>query len=133
MAGARGAIGAIFKSIVVARCTVPVEILRGKLLYPRYLVSVRSADPLCAGLALGLFGIKLNTLYVMGMILVISSALLIFEIGRNFELPLPAAMAPAIFFLAESFPSGIFQFCIPIQLCGFDGCGVSDSPVSFSQ
>jgi hypothetical protein len=92
---------------------VPVEILRGKLLFRDIWYQYGPLTPYVQAWALGLFGIKLNVLYVIGMILVITSALLLFEIGRNFELVLPAAMAPAIFFLAESFPSTIFNFVFP--------------------
>jgi hypothetical protein len=92
---------------------VPVEILRGKLLFRDIWYQYGPLTPYVQAGALGLFGINLNVLYVIGMILVICSALLLFEIGRNFELVLPATMAPAIFFLAESFPSSIFNFVFP--------------------
>ena len=64
-------------------------------------------------LAFAFFGINLNVLYMIGMILVISAALLLFEIGRNVQLVLPAAMAPALFLLAESFCHTIFNFIFP--------------------
>jgi hypothetical protein len=92
---------------------VPVDLLRGKLLYRDIWYQYGPLTPYLQALALELFGINLNVLYVIGMILVISSALLLFEIGRNFELVLPAAMAPAIFFLAESFHPSIFNFVFP--------------------
>ncbi|MGA9724143.1 MAG: hypothetical protein WBQ86_16910 [Candidatus Binatus sp.] len=92
---------------------VPVDLLRGKLLYRDIWYQYGPLTPYLQALAFELFGINLNVLWVIGMILVISSALLLFEIGRNFELVLPAAMAPAIFFLAESFPPSIFSFVFP--------------------
>ncbi len=92
---------------------VPVDLLRGKLLYRDIWYQYGPLTPYVQALALELFGINLNVLWVIGMILVISSALLLFEIGRNFELVIPAAMAPAIFFLAESFPPSIFSFVFP--------------------
>ncbi len=92
---------------------VPVEILRGKLLFRDIWYQYGPLTPYVQALAFALFGININVLYVIGMILVISSALLLFEIGRNFQSVLPAAMAPAIFFLVESFRPSLFNFVFP--------------------
>ena len=92
---------------------VPVEVLRGKLLYRDIWYQYGPLTPYVQALAFALFGINLNVLYVLGLILAISAALLLFEIGRNFQLVLPAAMAPALFFLAESFRPSIFNFIFP--------------------
>jgi hypothetical protein len=92
---------------------VPVDILRGKLLFRDIWYQYGPLAPFVEALAFLFFGINLNVLYTIGMILVISSALLLFEIGRNFELILPAAMTPALFFLAESFRPSIFNFIFP--------------------
>jgi hypothetical protein len=92
---------------------VPVDILRGKLLYRDIWYQYGPLAPYVQALAFALFGINLNVLYAIGMILVISAALLLFEIGCNFELVLPAAMAPAMFFLVESFRPTIFNFIFP--------------------
>jgi hypothetical protein len=92
---------------------VPVEILRGKLLFRDIWYQYGPLTPYIQAFAFTLFGPKLNVLYVTGLVLVISSALLLFEIGRNFELKPLAAMAPALFLLAESYHPSIFNFIFP--------------------
>jgi len=92
---------------------VPVDILRGKLLYRDIWYQYGPLTPYIQAFAFELFGINLKVLYLIGMILVISTALLLLEIGRKFELVLPAAMAPPIFFLAESFRPTIMNFIFP--------------------
>jgi hypothetical protein len=92
---------------------VPVAILKGNLIYRDFWYQYGPLPPYLQALAFMIFGINLNTLYVLGMISVVSAALLLFEIGRNFELVLPAAMTPALFFLVESFRPTIFNFIFP--------------------
>jgi hypothetical protein len=92
---------------------VPTDILRGKVLYRDIWYQYGPLPPYVQAMAFALFGINLSTLYALGMILVILAALLLFEIGRNFQLVLPAAMAPALLFLAESFRPSIFNFIFP--------------------
>lgn len=92
---------------------VPVDILRGKLLFRDIWYQYGPLTPYVQALVFDLFGINLNVLYGIGITLVISSALVLFEIGRSFELVIPAAMAPAIFFLAESYRPSIFNFVFP--------------------
>jgi hypothetical protein len=92
---------------------VPFAVLRGKLLFRDISYQYGPLAPYLQALAFALLGVNLNVLYEIGMILVISSALLIFEISRKFEMVLPAAMAPSIFFLAESFHPTIFNFIFP--------------------
>jgi hypothetical protein len=92
---------------------VPTDILRGKVLYRDIWYQYGPIPPYVQALAFALIGINLNTLYAIGLILVIVAALLLFEIGYSFQLALPAAIAPALFFLAESFRPSIFNFIFP--------------------
>ena len=92
---------------------VPVAILRGRLLYRDIMYQYGPLPPYLQALAFALFGINLNVLYLIGMMLVISAALLLFEIGREFHLVIPAAMTAPLFFLAESFRPSIFNFIFP--------------------
>src|SRR5208283_3645674 len=92
---------------------VPVDLLRGKLLFRDIWYQYGPLTPYVQAAAFYLFGPSLNVLYVMGMILVICSALLLFEIGRNFQFSISTAVAPAVFFLSESFRSSIFNFVFP--------------------
>jgi hypothetical protein len=92
---------------------VPVDILRGKLLFRDIWYQYGPLPPYIQALAFAIFGIYLNVLFALGLILVIFSALLLFEITRTLEMVLPAAMLPALFFLAESFRPTIFNFVFP--------------------
>ena len=92
---------------------VPVDILRGKLLYRDIWYQYGPLTPYLQALAFAVFGINLNVLFIIGMILAISAALLLFEIGRDFQLVLPAAIVTPLFFLAESFRPSIFNFIFP--------------------
>lgn len=92
---------------------VPVDLLRGKLLYRDIWYQYGPLPPYAQALAFLIFGINLSVLYAFGLILVTSSSLLLFETAREFELVLPAAMAPAIFLLAESYRPAIFNFIFP--------------------
>ena len=92
---------------------VPVDILRGKLIYRDFWYQYGPLTPYVQALAFALFGTSLNVLYGIGVILLISEALLLFEVGLNFELALPAAMASALFLLVESVRPTLFNFILP--------------------
>jgi len=101
---------------------VPASILQGKLLYRDLWYMYGPLAPYMQALAFRIFGVSLNVLYGLGLTLTITCALLIFEIARQFDLVIPAAAAPAIFFLAESFSPFIFSFVFPYSYSASIAC-----------
>ena len=101
---------------------VPASILQGKLLYRDLWYMYGPLAPYVQALVFRIFGVSLNVLYGLGLTLTISCALLIFEIGRMFDLKAAAAAAPSIFFLAESFNPFIFNFVLPYSYAASMGC-----------
>ena len=101
---------------------VPTSILQGKLLYRDLWYMYGPLAPYVQALAFRVFGVSLNVLYGLGLTLTITCALLIFEISRTFDLVIPAAAAPSIFFLAESFSPFIFSFVFPYSYAASMAC-----------
>jgi hypothetical protein len=92
---------------------VPAAILHGKLLYRDLWYMYGPLAPYLQALAFRIFGISLTVLYLIGLVLTIASALLIFEIARQFDLVMPVTIAPAIFFLSEAYSPFIFNYIFP--------------------
>lgn len=92
---------------------VPASILQGKMLYRDIWYMYGPLAPYFQALLFLIFGIHLNVLYLFGLALTIGSALLIFEISRQFDLGLPACIVSSIFFLSEAFYPFIFNFVFP--------------------
>jgi hypothetical protein len=92
---------------------VPAAIVHGKLLYRDLWYMYGPLAPYLQALAFRIFGTSLTVLYMIGLALTIGSALLIFEITRQFDLPVPATIAPSLFFLSEAYPPFIFNYMFP--------------------
>ncbi len=92
---------------------VPAAILRGKLLFRDLWYMYGPLAPYLQALAFRIFGVSLTVLYVIGLALTIGSALLIFEIARQFDLAIPATTAPSLFFLSEAYSPSIFNYVFP--------------------
>jgi hypothetical protein len=92
---------------------VPAAILQGKLLYRDIWYMYGMLAPYVQALLFHVFGISLTVLYVFGLTLTIGSALLVFEIARQFDLGLSLSVLPSLFFLSEAFYPFIFNFVFP--------------------
>ena len=92
---------------------VPAAILHGKLLYRDLWYMYGPLAPYTQALAFRIFGVSLTVLYLIGLTLTICSALLIFEISRQFDLALPVTLAASIFFLSEAYSPFIFNYIFP--------------------
>jgi hypothetical protein len=92
---------------------VPAAILQGKLLYRDIWYMYGMLAPYVQAFLFHIFGISLTALYVFGLSLTIGSALLVFEIARQFDLGLPLSVLPSLFFLSEAFYPFIFNFVFP--------------------
>jgi hypothetical protein len=92
---------------------VPAAILQGKLLYRDIWYMYGMLAPYVQALLFHVFGISLTVLYVFGLTLTIGSALLVFEIGRQFDLDLSLCVLPSLFFLSEAFYPFIFNYVFP--------------------
>jgi len=92
---------------------VPAAILKGKLLFRDLWYMYGPLAPYLKALLFRIFGIHLTVLYLLGLTLTVGSALLTFEIGRQFNLGVAASLAPPLFFLVEAFYPFIFNFVFP--------------------
>ncbi len=92
---------------------VPAALLQGKLLFRDVWYMYGPLAPYVQALLFLIFGIHLNVLYIFGLALTIGSALLAFEISRQFDLGLPASIVPSLLFLVEAFYPFIFNFVFP--------------------
>jgi hypothetical protein len=92
---------------------VPAALLRGKLLFRDVWYMYGPLAPYAEALLFRIFGIHFTVLYLFGLTLTVGSALLTFEIARQFHLGIPVSLVPALFFLAESYYPFIFNFVFP--------------------
>lgn len=92
---------------------VPAAILKGKLLFRDIWYMYGPLAPYLQALLFRVFGVHLTVLYLFGSALTIGSAILTFEIARQFDLSVGTSLVPALFFLAEAFYPYIFNFVFP--------------------
>jgi Dolichyl-phosphate-mannose-protein mannosyltransferase len=91
---------------------VPVEILRGKLIYRDIFYSYGPLAPYLCALLLGIFGMHLVVLYLFGIAVAITCALLLFELGKMLE-GRAAGLTAALALLFVGVVSGIFNYVLP--------------------
>src|SRR5580658_1562304 len=82
---------------------VPVEILKGKLLFRDLWYMYGPLAPYVKALLFRIFGVQLTVLYVFGLALTIGTALVTFEIARRFRMGIVGSTVPSLFFLFEAF------------------------------
>jgi hypothetical protein len=92
---------------------VPATLLQGKLLFRDVWYTYGPLAPYVQALLFLIFGVHLTVLYLFGLGLTISSALLTFEIAREFRLGVAVSCVPSLFFLSEAFHPFIFNFVYP--------------------
>jgi hypothetical protein len=92
---------------------VPTAILQGKLLYRDIWYMYGMLAPYVQALLFHIFGISFTVLFIFGLVLTVGSALLVFEIARQFDLGLPVSVLPSLFFLSEAFYPFTFNFVFP--------------------
>src|SRR5258707_9464656 len=92
---------------------VPAEILKGKLLFRDLWYMYGPLAPYLKALLFRIFGVHLTVLYIFGLTLTIGTALVTFEIARQFNLGLVISTVPSLFFLVEAFYPFIRNFVFP--------------------
>jgi hypothetical protein len=92
---------------------VPSAILHGKLLYRDLWYMYGPLAPYVKALLFWIFGVHLTVLYLFGLALTLGTALVTFEVARQFKLGLPASVVPSLFFLVEAFYPFIRNFVFP--------------------
>jgi hypothetical protein len=91
---------------------VPVQILRGKLLYRDLWYPYGPLEPYLAAALLALFGQHLNVFYLFGLTLATACALLLFDIGKMLA-GRAVGIAAAVIFLLQGFQAWIFNYIFP--------------------
>jgi hypothetical protein len=91
---------------------VPVEILRGKLLYRDIFYPYGPLAPYVGALLIDIFGPHLVVLYLFGIAVAIGCAMLLLEIGTTLE-GRAAGLTAALALLLMGFAPGIFNFPLP--------------------
>jgi len=92
---------------------VPSEILKGKLLFRDLWYMYGPLAPYLKALLFRFFGVHLTVLYGLGLALTISTAIVIFELARFFNLGTIGSVVPSVFFLTEAFYPFIRNFIFP--------------------
>jgi len=92
---------------------VPAAILKGKLLFRDIWYMYGPLAPYLKALLFRIFGVHLTVLFTLGLTLTIGTALVTFEIARQFNLGLVTSMVPSLFFLVEAFYPFIRNFVFP--------------------
>lgn len=92
---------------------VPAAILKGKLLFRDLWYMYGPLAPYLKALLFRIFGVHLTVLFTLGLTLTIGTALVTFEIARQFNLGLVTSMVPSLFFLVEAFYPFIRNFVFP--------------------
>jgi hypothetical protein len=96
---------------------VPLEILRGKLLYRDMWYPYGPLGPYLAAFLIALFGKHFYVLYLLGFASTIGSALLLFEIGAMLEGSVVGAAA-ALALLFQGFGPSSFNYIFPWSYAG---------------
>lgn len=91
---------------------VPAEILRGKLLYRDLWYPFGPLAPYVEAILLKVFGLHFSVLYAFGLLLTITSALVLFEIGILLE-EARVGLATAVIFVLQGFSASIFNYIFP--------------------
>jgi len=103
---------------------VPVEILRGKLIYRDFFYSYGPLAPYLVALLIGIFGPHLVVLYLLGIVVAIGCAILLFEIGTMLE-GRAAGLAAALGLLFIGFVPGPFNYVLPYSYAATIGLTLS--------
>jgi len=99
---------------------VPAAILNGKMLYRDLWYPYGPLVPYGQAALFRLFGVHLNVLYLCGLSLTISFAMLLYALGRRF-LPPAGAFLVAFCFLVQGFGPGIFNYIFPYSYAAMMG------------
>lgn len=99
---------------------VPAAILNGKMLYRDLWYPYGPLVPYGQAALFRLFGVHLNVLYLCGLSITISFAMLLYALGRRF-LPPAGAFLVAFCFLMQGFGPGIFNYIFPYSYAAMMG------------
>jgi Dolichyl-phosphate-mannose-protein mannosyltransferase len=91
---------------------VPLEILRGKLVYRDFWYPYGPLMPYVEALLVSVFGRHLAVFYLFGLAITIASALLLFELGRTLD-NVAIGMTAALALILQSFEPWAFNFIFP--------------------
>ena len=92
---------------------VPAALLQGKLLYRDIWYQYAPLAPYASAFLFWIFGVHLTVLYIFGLALTVGTALITFEVARQFNLGRVGSAVPSLFFLVEAFYPFIRNFIFP--------------------
>ena len=111
---------------------VPIEILRGKLLYRDLWYRYGPLPPYLQAALIAVFGKNLNVFYLFGLTMTIGCALLLFEIGAILE-GSSVGLAAAMAFLFQGFSPWLFNYIFPYTYAATMGLSLSLLCVLFGE
>ena len=110
---------------------VPAAILQGKLLFRDIWYQYGPLAPYLQASLFWIFGVHLTVLYVFGLALTIGTALVTFEIAKQFKLGRVGSLVPSLFFLVEAFYPFIRNFVFPYSYAASVGAFVGAACLHF--
>jgi hypothetical protein len=99
---------------------VPLEILKGRLLYRDLWYPYGPLAPYVQAAFLLIFGASLTSLYFLGLGLTLTTALLVFALSRRF-VPVEPALVIALFVLLQAVHPGFFNYLFPYSTAAVIG------------
>ncbi len=109
---------------------VPIEILKGRLLYRDFWYSYGPLTPYLQALLVWCFGVHLNTFFVFGLVLTIAITSLMYVLARR-VIPPAAAVVVATVCLNQAFRPFIFNYVFPYSYAAVIGLTFSLFSVFF--
>jgi len=99
---------------------VPIEILKGRMLYRDLWYPYGPLVPYAQALLLWIFGVHLNSFYCAGLVLCLSIAYLLYSLARRLLPPMPSLVV-SILFLREGLSESIFDYVFPYSYAAVVG------------
>jgi hypothetical protein len=110
---------------------VPAALSKGQLLFRDLWYMYGPLAPYLKALLFWIFGVHLTVLFVFGLTLTIGTALVTFEIARQFKLGLITSILPSLFFLIEAFYPFIRNFVFPYSYAASLACFLGSTCLYF--
>src|SRR6266851_7345609 len=99
---------------------VPVEILKGRMLYRDLWYPYGPLVPYLQSLLLWIFGVHLNSFFCAGLVLSLSIAYLVYSLGRRLLPPIPSLVV-SIVCIRQGFSEYIFNYVFPYSYAAVVG------------
>src|SRR4029077_10536595 len=103
---------------------VPVEMLKGRMLYRDLWYPYGPLLPYAQALLLWVFGVHLNSFYCAGLVLSLSIAYLVYALARRLLPPMPSVVV-SIVCLRQGFSEFIFNYVFPYSYAAVVGLVLS--------